>query len=125
MLLKQLIFQREKVKKIREKYLETRTRALKVTKNLNPIIVQTSKINSKEIQYIDMLDIEEQYKKELKKLRDLENELMSIDIPEKYKKILYLRCIKELTWMEIAEKMNYSYQWIMKLKKDMSVYIRM
>lgn len=113
--LKEILLLSEKIKILKERILNLETLITKINKELNPIVVQTSKrINGNDDLIIKLIETKEKYLKKSIELAKIERKFINKIIKMKNKNemvLIYRKYVLGMKLTEVAKSMKITYKW--------------
>lgn len=112
--LNEILVFKEKMKILQEEIVKLETLITKINKELNPIVVQSSKLVNNEDLILDLIEIKNEYLNESVKFAKLKRKIIKKIIKMKNKNeivLIYRRYVLGMKLTEVAKSMKITYKW--------------
>lgn len=118
--LNEILVFKEKMKILQEEIVKLETLITKINKELNPIVVQTSrKVNNEDL-ILELIEIKNEYLNKSVEFAKLKRKIIKKIIKMKNKReivLIYRRYVLGMPLTEVAKSMKITYKWAQVLHK--------
>lgn len=118
--LNEILVFKEKMKILQEEIVKLETLITKINKELNPIVVQTSKLVNNEDLILELIEMKNEYLNESVKFAKLKRKIIKKIIKMENKNeivLIYRRYVLGMKLTEVAKSMKITYKWAQVLHK--------
>lgn len=118
--LNEILVFKEKMKILQEEIVKLETLITKINKELNPIVVQSSKLVNNEDLILELIEIKNEYLNESVKFAKLKRKIIKKIIKMENKNeivLIYRRYVLGMKLTEVAKSMKITYKWAQVLHK--------
>lgn len=112
--LNEILVFKEKMKILQEEIVKLETLITKINKELNPIVVQSSKLVNNEDLILDLIEIKNEYLNKSIEFAKLKRKIIKKIIKMKNKNeivLIYRRYVLGMKLTEVAKSMKITYKW--------------
>lgn len=112
--LNEILVFKEKMKILQEEIIKLETLITKINKELNPIVVQSSKLVNNEDLIIELIEMKNEYLEDSVKFAKLKRSIIKkiIKMDKKNEIVLiYRRYVLGMSLKEVAKSMKITYKW--------------
>lgn len=118
--LNEILVFKEKMKILQEEIVKLETLITKINKELNPIVVQTSKLVNNEDLILELIEMKNEYLNKNVEFAKLKRKIIKKIIKMKNKNeivLIYRRYVLGMKLTEVAKSMKITYKWAQVLHK--------
>ena len=118
--LNEILVFKEKMKILQEEIVKLETLITKINKELNPIVVQSSKMVNNEDLILELIEMKNEYLNESVKFAKLKRKIIKKIIKMENKNeivLIYRRYVLGMKLTEVAKSMKITYKWAQVLHK--------
>lgn len=118
--LNEILVFKEKMKILQEEIVKLETLITKINKELNPIVVQTSKLVNNEDLILELIEMKNEYLNESVEFAKLKRKIIKKIIKMENKNeivLIYRRYVLGMKLTEVAKSMKITYKWAQVLHK--------
>lgn len=118
--LNEILVFKEKMKILQEEIVKLETLITKINKELNPIVVQSSKLVNNEDLILELIEMKNEYLNESVKFAKLKRKIIKKIIKMENKNeivLIYRRYVLGMKLTEVAKSMKITYKWAQVLHK--------
>lgn len=118
--LNEILVFKEKMKILQEEIVKLETLITKINKELNPIVVQTSKLVNNEDLILELIEMKNEYLNKSVEFAKLKRKIIKKIIKMKNKNeivLIYRRYVLGMKLTEVAKSMKITYKWAQVLHK--------
>lgn len=112
--LNEILVFKEKMKILQEEIVKLETLITKINKELNPIVVQSSKLVNNEDLILELIEMKNEYLNESVEFAKLKRKIIKKIIKMKNKReivLIYRRYVLGMPLTEVAKSMKITYKW--------------
>ena len=112
--LNEILVFKEKMKILQEEIVKLETLITKINKELNPIVVQTSKLVNNEDLILELIEMKNEYLNESVEFAKLKRKIIKKIIKMENKNeivLIYRRYVLGMKLTEVAKSMKITYKW--------------
>lgn len=112
--LNEILVFKEKMKILQEEIVKLETLITKINKELNPIVVQTSKLVNNEDLILELIEMKNEYLNKSVEFAKLKRKIIKKIIKMKNKNeivLIYRRYVLGMKLTEVAKSMKITYKW--------------
>lgn len=112
--LNEILVFKEKMKILQEEIVKLETLITKINKELNPIVVQTSKLVNNEDLILELIEMKNEYLNKSVEFAKLKRKIIKKIIKMKNKReivLIYRRYVLGMPLTEVAKSMKITYKW--------------